>query len=579
VPALNNRRSGRALTHYLPIRREASTRVRPPSTARGTEHDVTEDVSWLSGSALYQICPLTFADGNGDGLGDLEGVRRRLDHVAGLGVDAIWLTPFYPSPFEDFGYDIADHRAVDPRLGTLEDFDRLLEEAHGRGLKVLLDLVCGHTSTAHPWFQSSRTQRGGPRGDWYVWADPKADGTAPNNWLSVFGGPAWSWDPVRRQYYLHHFLPSQPALNLREEGALGAVLGNAAFWLDRGIDGFRIDAVDFLMRDPQLRPNPPVSDPPRAIPVKPFGLQHHLFDMMHGDVRLVIERLRALVDRYPGRVLVGELSSQAGHIDRIARYTAPGGLHAAYTLGLAKAPFGPEAFRAALMAGATAGTTCWSLTNHDVERAVSRWPPPGADRGRFSRFLALLTCCLPGVVSIYQGEELGLPQAELAKEDLRDPFGIAFWPQFPGRDGSRTPIPWTGDGEPAAAARPWLPVPEAHRPLAADRQEGRAGSVLEAWRACLDLRRRHPALRSGAIELIDEDGPVLAFGRAGAQERLFCAFNLSCRTVEYVLPGTGRFVPLDLPAGLGGRTEGGPVDGGTQVVVPPLGALLLRCPG
>lgn len=550
--------------------------MRSPPTARGTEHDVTEDVSWLSGSALYQICPLTFADADGDGLGDLEGVRRRLDHIVGLGVDAIWLTPFHPSPFEDFGYDIADHRAVDPRLGTLEDFDRLLAEAQERGLKVLLDLVCGHTSTAHPWFQSSRTRRDGPRGDWYVWADPKADGTAPNNWLSVFGGPAWSWDPARRQYYLHHFLPGQPTLNLREERALGAVLGNAAFWLERGVDGFRIDAVDFLMRDPLLRANPPVDDRPRAIPVKPFGLQRHLFDMMHPDVRRVVERLRALVDRYPGRVLIGELSSQAGHIDRIARYTAPGGLHAAYTLGLAKAPFGPEAFRAALMAAA--GTTCWSLTNHDVERAASRWLPGGADRECFARLLALLTCCLPGVVSIYQGEELGLPQAELARDELRDPFGIAYWPQFPGRDGSRTPIPWSGE-EPVAgteAARPWLPLPEAHRPLAAGLQAGRPGSVLETWRACLGLRRRHPALRAGAVELIDEDDAVLAFGRAAGPERLFCAFNLSCRTVDYVLPAGGLFQPLDLPPGIGGRVGDEAVEGGAQVVVPPLGALLMR---
>lgn len=538
---------------------------------------MTQDASWLPGAALYQVCPPTFFDADGNGLGDIEGVRSRLDHIARLGVDAIWLTPFFATPFDDFGYDVADHRAVDPRMGRIEDFDRLLAQAHQRGLKVLLDLVCGHTSTAHAWFQASRQSRSGPRSDWYVWADPRPDGSAPNNWLSVFGGSAWSWDPLRRQYYLHHFLASQPTLNLREEGALGGVLGNAAFWLERGVDGFRVDAVDFFMRDPQLRSNPPVSVRPATIPVKPFGLQRHVHDMMHEDVRLVLERLRSLVDDYPGRVLVGELSSQPGHVDRIARYTAPGGLHAAYTLGLAKAPFGPEAFRAAIMAGA-AGTTCWSFSNHDVERAVSRWLPEGAEPAHFGRFLALLMSCLPGVVCVYQGEELGLPQAELARGQLRDPFGLAFWPEFPGRDGSRTPVPWTG-GEPNAgfssAEAPWLPVPEAHHGFAADRQDGRGGSVLESWRACLALRRAHRALGPGTAELIDEDGPVLAFQRSHEEEHMFCAFNLSMAPAGYELPAGGSFTPIDVPPV---TASGLPRElaGGAGIRIPALGAVILH---
>jgi alpha-glucosidase len=538
---------------------------------------VTHQTSWLHGAAVYQICPLTFADADGDGLGDIDGIRRRLDHVAGLGVDALWLTPFYASPFEDFGYDVADHRAIDPRLGTLDDFDRLLAEAHGFGLKVLLDLVCGHTSTAHAWFRSSRQSREGPQADWYVWADPRADGSPPNNWLSVFGGPAWSWDPARRQYYLHHFLASQPTLNLRSEGALEAVLANAAFWLERGVDGFRIDAVDFLMRDPLLRSNPPVADPPGTVPVKPFGLQRHVHDMMHGDTTGVLGRLRALVDRHPGRVLVGELSSQPGHVDRIARYTAPDGLHAAYTLGLAKAGFTPGSFRTALMAAA--GTTCWSLSNHDVERAVSRWLPAGADPGHFARFLALLTCCLPGLVCIYQGEELGLPQARPEREHLRDPFGIAYWPQFPGRDGSRTPMPWRSGAAHAGFSegqRPWLPVPAEHHALAVDRQAGRPGSVLETWRACLALRRRHPALGAGRIDLLDEDGPVLAFERRLDGERLFCAFNLSMAAAEVALPADGRFVPVEVPLLPGPSVPGAGASGGDIVRLPPLSAAILR---
>jgi alpha-glucosidase len=534
---------------------------------------VISDASWLPGAALYQICPLTFADGNGDGLGDLEGIRRRLDHVASLGVDGVWLSPFYASPFEDFGYDVADHRAVDPRLGTLDDFDRLAAAARERGLKVLVDLVCGHTAKAHPWFQASRRDRDGPRGDWYVWADPRPDGSPPNNWLSVFGGPAWAWDPVRRQYYLHHFLPSQPALDLRT-GAADAMLETAEFWLARGVDGFRIDAVDFLMRDPLLRSNPPAADHEGPIPAKLFGMQAHAWDMMHADVLGFLERLRATVDRHPGRVLVGELSSQPGHGDRVRRYTAPGRLHAAYTLGLAKSAFGPEAFRAALMAAGD-GATCWSLSNHDVERAASRWLPPGADPARFAAFLALLTCCLPGVVCLYQGEELGLPQATLSPDDLRDPFGLNFWPEFPGRDGARTPMPWSAETAEPAAPRGWLPLPDAHRALAVDRQDGRPGSTLEAWRACLALRRAWPALAQGAIERVDEDGPVLAFARALDGEELLCAFNLSTRAADYVLPDDAGYVPLDLPL-LGLPPAAGALPPGARVTVPALGAVIAR---
>ncbi|WP_207481156.1 alpha-amylase family glycosyl hydrolase [Arenibaculum pallidiluteum] len=536
----------------------------------------TCSAAWLEGAALYQICPLVFADGNGDGAGDLDGIRRRLDHVVALGVDAVWLTPFYPSPFDDFGYDIADHRAVDPRLGTLEDFDRLVEAAHASGLRLLVDLVCGHTAKANAWFQASRRERGGPHGDWYVWADPRPDGSPPNNWLSVFGGPAWSWDPLRRQYYLHHFLPSQPTLNLRS-AAGEAMLETADFWLDRGVDGFRIDAVDFLMRDPELRSNPAAADPPPAIPTKLFGMQVHAWDMMHADVLDFLERLRARVERRPGAVLVGELSSQPGHGDRLRRYTAPGRLHAAYTLGLAKTAFTPDAFRAALMAAGT-GTTCWSLSNHDVERAASRWLPPGADRARFAAFLALLTCCLPGVICVYQGEELGLPQAELRLDELRDPFGLNYWPEFPGRDGARTPMPWSAETVEPAPGAAWLPVPEAHRALAADRQAGLPGSTLEVWRACLALRRAWPALAHGRIDLIDEDGPILAFLREIDGEAVMCLFNLGTRAADYVLPEGSDYAPLELPVpGLPPVPRR--IRGGGLVTVPALGAVLARREG
>jgi alpha-glucosidase len=527
--------------------------------------------SWLKGAVLYQVYPLSFFDSDADGYGDLDGIFQRLDHVSSLGVDALWVSPFFQSPLKDFGYDISDHRAVDPRMGNLATFDRLLAETHRRGLKLIVDLVCGHTSDRHPWFGESRRSKQGSRADWYVWSDPAADGTAPNNWLSVFGGPAWTWDPRRRQYYLHHFLSSQPTLNLRHPAVVAELLDTARFWLERGVDGFRIDAVDFLMRDPQLRANPPNGLAGSAIPAKPFGLQRHIHDMAHADTTALLARLREVADEYGGRVLLGELSSQPGAGQRIDRYTRQGGLHSAYTLDLPKQPFGARTLFSALMAAGTGATTCWSFSNHDVERAASRWKPAGADPARFAALLALLFCCLPGTLCLYQGEELGLPQAALEYDDLRDPFGMAFWPEFPGRDGSRTPMLWIGGARHAGftdAETPWLPVPETHRALAADGQEMDPASTLNVWRRCLALLRQFPELTQGGLAEMDEDGEVLSFSRGG---RLVAVFNLSNARAEYVLP-PGRYIPVEtpLPAGTAVAAEEG-----VTLTLPPLGALLV----
>ncbi|MDQ2102205.1 alpha-amylase family glycosyl hydrolase [Azospirillum isscasi] len=534
--------------------------------------------SWLRGAALYQIYPLSFLDRNGDGWGDLDGVLEGIGHVASLGVQGVWISPFYPSPQKDFGYDITDHRAVDPRMGRLETVDRIVEAAHGHGLKVILDLVCGHTSDAHPWFTASRRSRGGAFADWYVWADPRPDGTPPNNWLSVFGGPAWTWEPRRRQYYLHHFLPGQPALNLHEEAVLQALCDTAAFWLERGVDGFRIDAVDFFAHDPQLRSNPAAAWTAAEPPAKLFALQQHLHDMMHPAVHTVLARLRAVVDRYPDRVLLGELSSQPGAARRIAAYCGPQGLHAAYSLSLAKQPFTAANFAAALAGTPRPEAICWSFSNHDVERAASRWLPPGADPERFNALLAALFAALPGTVCLYQGEELALPNAVLEQEDLRDPFGIAYWPDFQGRDGSRTPMPWRS-GAPNAgfsgAAETWLPVAETHRALAVDEQERRPGSPLALWREALRLRRRHPALTLGGVEAVEEAGSVLAFERAAGGEDLLAVFNLADQPAEYALKRRPPMAALDLP-----RPPGAPVPevaaDGRTLVLPPLSAFLGR---
>ncbi|HET6183860.1 MAG TPA: alpha-glucosidase family protein [Acetobacteraceae bacterium] len=492
---------------------------------------------WWRGAVIYQIYPRSFFDSNGDGVGDLPGVTAKLGYVASLGVDAIWLCPFFTSPQKDFGYDVADYLSVDPLFGTLEDFDRLLDRAHALGLKVLIDQVWSHTSDHHPWFLESRAGRAGARSDWYVWADPAPDGTAPNNWLSVFGGSAWSWEPRRRQYYLHHFLTHQPSLNLHNPAVLEALLDAGEFWLKRGVDGFRLDAIDFMLHDPALRPNPP-APPPAETPAKLFGLQLHLHDMLQPGICALLSRIRALTDRYPGTVTLGEVSSQPGAFERVMAYTeGTDRLHMAYTLRPLRGGFDWPTVRA-LVADAAAnaeGWTCWSFSNHDVERAVSRWNPRRAhgqapDPG-FARLLMALLLSLRGSVCLYQGEELGLTEAELGRESLRDPFGIAYWPEFRGRDGSRTPIPWQ-QGAPhagftAAEATPWLPLPDAHHAYAVDRMEADEAALLHAWRRFLDWRRRQPALIAGDLQPLHLPEPLIGFVRRHPEQHLLAVFNLA----------------------------------------------------
>jgi alpha-glucosidase len=491
---------------------------------------------WWRGAVIYQIYPRSFLDSNGDGIGDLPGVTARLDHVASLGVDAIWLCPFFPSPHRDFGYDVAHHTDVDPLFGTLGDFDRLVARAHALGLKVLIDQVWSHASDRHPWFLESRASRDNARADWFVWADPAADGTPPNNWLSVFGGPAWTWEPRRRQYYLHHFLPHQPALHLHNPAVMDALLETGAFWLDRGVDGFRLDAMDFLLHDGALRPNPPAPWPD-LMPAKLFGLQHHVHDMLQSETMGLMARIRGLMDRYPGTVTLGEVSSQPGAFERVVAYTAgTEALHMAYTLRPLRGGFDHPTITALLHDVAAAGTDgwpCWSFSNHDVERAVSRWNPKRGEAPpdpAFARLLMALLLSLRGSVCLYQGEELGLPEADLAEHELRDPFGIAFWPEFRGRDGSRTPMPWRAGvphGGFTTAEAAWLPVPDAHHAAAVDAHEADPAALLHAFRRFLAWRRGQPALVRGSLTPLNLSAPLAGFVRAHGSERIVAVFNLS----------------------------------------------------
>ena len=506
---------------------------------------------WWRGGVIYQIYPRSFQDSNGDGIGDLPGITQRLDHIAALGADGIWISPFFKSPMKDFGYDVSDYCDVDPMFGTLDDFKALVARAHELGLKVMIDQVLSHCADEHPWFVESRASRDNPKADWFVWADPKDDGNPPNNWLSIFGGSAWQWDTRRCQYYLHNFLTSQPDLNFHNGEVQDALLATVKFWLDLGVDGYRLDTANFYFHDAQLRNNPgrgapdPNNPDPAVNPFNPYGWQRHVHDKSQPENLLFLQRLRALLDQYPDTTMVGEIGDDDG-LARVAEYTASGPngerrLHMAYCFDLLgeahDAPF-LHGFLSRFGEIVGDGWPCWALSNHDVVRSATRWGGPSPDP-RLLRLAATFQASLRGTVCLYQGEELGLPEAQLAFEDLQDPYGITMWPQFKGRDGCRTPMPWSGDAPHAgfsSGPKTWLPVPPEHRALAVDRQQGQPGSLLGHFTQLLHWRRDQPALRHGRMTLLPVHPQVLAFERDDGTQRLLCAFNFSDAPAALALP-------------------------------------------
>lgn len=498
----------------------------------------TASPEWRRGAVIYQIYPRSFADSNDDGVGDLPGITAKLDYVASLGVDAIWLSPFFPSPMADFGYDVSDFCDVDPLFGSLEDFDALLGRAHALGLKVIIDQVYSHTSHAHAWFAESRSSRSNDKSDWYVWADPKPDGAPPNNWQSVFGGPAWTWDARRGQYYLHNFLAAQPDLNLHHRPVQDALLDAARFWLDRGVDGFRLDVVNFWMHDPALRDNPPApcDSRPRVRSVD-FQLPH--FNQSHPDTAAFLARLRQVTDSYGEGLLVAELGGERS-CDALDRFVAQrDGAHSAYNFHFLYADALTPRSVAAIAEGGFAGENwpSWAFSNHDAPRAASRFAP-SAHRAAAAAQLMTLLLCLRGNVFVYQGEELGLPQADLPFERLRDPEAIANWPHTLGRDGARTPMPWRKDAPFAGFSRvePWLPTDPAQAALAADGQRTDPASTLSIARRAIAMRRRVQALRTGGIRILQADEAMLVFQRGEGPEAALCAFNLSSAPQSWRAP-------------------------------------------
>ena len=486
---------------------------------------------WWRGASIYQIYPRSFMDSNGDGIGDLPGITARLDYVAALGVDAIWISPFFTSPMKDFGYDVADYCGVDPIFGKLADFDALVARAHELGLKVLIDQVYAHTSDEHPWFAESRQSRTGAKSDWYVWADAKPDGAPPSNWQSVFGGPAWTWDARRGQYYLHNFLPGQPQLNCHLPQVQDALLDAARFWLERGVDGFRLDALNFSMHNPALTDNPPAPDDGK-VRTRPFDFQLHLHNQSHGAIPAFIERIRGLCDAYGAVFTMAEVGGGNALSEMHAYTEGQARLNSAYGFDFLYA----EHLTPELVAQAQAnwpdrdglGWPSWAFENHDAPRALSRWCAPD-EREAFARMKAVLLASLRGNPIVYQGEELGLTQVDIPFEQLQDPEAIANWPLTLSRDGARTPMPWAAQDEHGGftAGSPWLPLGEDNLARAADRQESDPASLLNLTRQLLALRRQHPALRWGSYEILQADQGVLAVRRKCGDQAIVALFNFT----------------------------------------------------
>ncbi|MFN3200354.1 MAG: alpha-glucosidase family protein [Bradymonadia bacterium] len=495
------------------------------------------DPQWWQGAVIYQVYPLSFKDSNGDGVGDLPGVLQQIAHIADLGVDALWLSPFYRSPLKDYGYDVADHTAVDPIFGTLEDFDQLLQAAHSRGLKVMIDLVLSHTSDQHGWFAESRSSRDNPKADWYVWADPRPDGTPPNNWQSEFGGSAWRWCPERQQYFFHNFLPEQPDLNFHNPEVQQAMLQVARFWLARGVDGFRLDALHCLFHDRRLRNNPPRPldhPPPPEARFKPRLWQIDRYNAYRPQVVDYIRQLRSLCNTY-GAVTLAEVGEAEGSGTSAEYIRGNRRLHMAYNFSLLGSQLDPDRIRSTLGAFGPGDWPCLSLGNHDVARPATRLAESLGSDGASAKVRAAQAVMLPALLSsvravsaLYQGDELGLTQPHVPPTQMRDPYGLTFHPVVTGRDGARTPMPWVGSAPHGGFSthRPWMPMADAHLKHAWDQQQ-HPESVLTRIQQFLHWRRRQPVLQTGDLTWLDAPAPLLAFDRALKDQRMRVVFNLS----------------------------------------------------
>jgi alpha-glucosidase len=489
----------------------------------------TEGFLWWRDGVFYQVYVRSFADGNGDGLGDLPGLVSRLDYLRELGVDALWLSPIYPSPDVDFGYDVADHAAVDPRFGTLADFDRLVAEAHRRGLRVVLDMVMNHTSDRHPWFRESRSSRENARRDWYIWSD------RPNNWKAAFGGSAWERDPASGQCYLHLFAPRQPDVNWRNPSVRRAQMDVFRFWLERGVDGFRLDVYNAYFKDPGLRDNPSKAG------LRGFDRQRHLHDMDQPEMLPLLGELRALLDSYPERYSVGE--TYLASPGKSASYCGANRLHGAFSFDFTGSdlfhPWSAAWFREriAVRDAAFGAAGIWPTTvmsSHDVPRAAGRYGRGEDDAAARIAMAVLLT--LRGTPFLYYGEEIGMRDIRLRRREILDPPGRKYWPLYRGRDGCRAPMQW--DGSPHAGfsrAAPWLAVHRDYRNRNVEAQGADPGSLLVFTRSLIALRKSVPALIRGDYVPLPAPSAALAYLRRLPAQQVLVAVNFGGRKAEVTL--------------------------------------------
>ena len=517
--------------------------------------------AWWKGAVVYQVYVRSFCDSNGDGQGDFAGLISKLDYIAALGVDAVWLSPVHPSPNRDWGYDISDYETVHPDYGTMADFDALVKQVHARGLKLILDEVLAHTSDEHAWYTASRDGDDGKR-DWYVWADPKDDGTVPNNWLSVFGGPGWSYQPARRQYYHHKFLRQQPKLSWVNADAREAALKVLDLWLSRGVDGYRLDVANAYLHDAKLTDNPAIPAAERNFLewTAAANMQLHYFDSNLVENRAVLDVVRRRVEAFDNRFVFGEFSEE---FERSGCYLPPDkGLHAGYNFALLVTS-DAEGVIAHLktLAAYPDHWPCIAFSNHDVIRTASRF-----GEGSAKVMLALLFA-MRGTVLLYQGEELGLTEVDLRRDQLKDPVGDLYYPLFKGRDGCRTPMPWDASKPNLgfSAGTPWLPLGPDHAALAVSAQDANPNFPLAYARAFLKARKDLPAMIDGELALLDAPtsegiGPLIAFARGGT---LLCLFNLSDEAQKWILSRPAKEIALG---------TGGAVLAKGAVTLPPLSA-------
>lgn len=485
-----------------------------------------KDLLWWQTGIIYQVYPRSYQDSDGDGIGDLKGIISRLDHLEWLGVNAVWLSPIYPSPMKDFGYDISDHTAIDPKFGTMQDFDRLKEDLHRRNMKIILDLVPNHTSDQHPWFKASRSSRNDPKRDWYIWHDPKHDGSPPNNWLSVFGGTAWEWDEATEQFYYHAFLKEQPDLNWRNPEVQEAMFDVMRSWLDKGVDGFRVDVMWHMIKDEKLRNDPP--NPDYAPRMATYEQLLHVFSTDQPEVHDIVHKMRALLDEYPERMMIGEVYLP---IHKLVTYYGVDekGAHLPFNFQLVTLPWNAARIAAAIdeYEGALpeGGWPNWVLGNHDQPRITSRVGQMQA------RVAAMLLFTLRGTPTLYYGDEIGMTDVPIPFNEVQDPQGSNMPDKNLSRDPARTPMQWDRTLNAGfTTGKPWLRIDKAFDRRNVEVQRNDPLSMLSLHHKLIQLRRQEPALDRGNYETIHADDQLLAYRRSIAGSDTFMIMlNLSHR--------------------------------------------------